>query len=276
MSIASEITRLEGAKSSLKNKLNSLNDAQHQITDETIDEYGDFLDTILDDYKTCDAIADEILMSSIDIPNTPILQLVGSLNNGNTYDSNISYWENLINNTNISISNSSWDNKTLVFNGNNTEFNSGVAQSSLSNGYTIALRIKPDKWDSNNGIIGLHYANNTGICGIQCYQNNITYQHYNNGAIRLALSDIPVNTWNTIIITYNSSNNLVKFINNGSLKGSVTAVLKPNSNVIIGRAGNTTDSFRYFKGNMSHLIIYDRLLNDNEIENLNNYIQNTV
>ena len=46
MSIASEITRLQNAKSVLKTKLNAKNDAQHQIDDETIDEYGNFVDSI--------------------------------------------------------------------------------------------------------------------------------------------------------------------------------------------------------------------------------------
>ena len=46
MSIASEITRLQGAKNTLKTKLNAKNDAQHQIDDETLDEYGDFVDSI--------------------------------------------------------------------------------------------------------------------------------------------------------------------------------------------------------------------------------------
>lgn len=46
MSIASEITRLQNAKSTLKTKLNAKNDEQHQITNETIDEYGDFVDSI--------------------------------------------------------------------------------------------------------------------------------------------------------------------------------------------------------------------------------------
>lgn len=46
MSIASEITRLQNAKNTLKTKLNARNDNQHQIDDETIDEYGDFVDSI--------------------------------------------------------------------------------------------------------------------------------------------------------------------------------------------------------------------------------------
>lgn len=46
MSIASEISRLQSAKNTLKTKLNAKNDNEHQITDETLDEYGDFVDTI--------------------------------------------------------------------------------------------------------------------------------------------------------------------------------------------------------------------------------------
>ena len=46
MSVASEITRLQNAKASLKSSINAKTDAQHQITDETIDEYSDFVDSI--------------------------------------------------------------------------------------------------------------------------------------------------------------------------------------------------------------------------------------
>lgn len=46
MSLNSEITRLQNAKATLKTKLNARNDNQHQIDDETIDEYGAFVDSI--------------------------------------------------------------------------------------------------------------------------------------------------------------------------------------------------------------------------------------
>lgn len=46
MSLNTEITRIENAKTTLKTKLNSRNDNQHQITNELIDEYGDFVDSI--------------------------------------------------------------------------------------------------------------------------------------------------------------------------------------------------------------------------------------
>lgn len=46
MSIANEIERLQTAKETLKTKLNAKNDSEHQITNELISEYGDFVDNI--------------------------------------------------------------------------------------------------------------------------------------------------------------------------------------------------------------------------------------
>jgi len=46
MSVASEITRLQNAKASLKSSINAKTDQQHQITNETIDHYSDFVDSI--------------------------------------------------------------------------------------------------------------------------------------------------------------------------------------------------------------------------------------
>lgn len=66
MSIASEITRLQGAKNTLKTKLNAKNDAQHQITNETIEEYGDFVDSISSgggDTSDATALQSDILSS---------------------------------------------------------------------------------------------------------------------------------------------------------------------------------------------------------------------
>lgn len=46
MSIASEITRLQNAKAALKTSINAKTDSSHQIDDETLDEYSDFVDSI--------------------------------------------------------------------------------------------------------------------------------------------------------------------------------------------------------------------------------------
>lgn len=46
MSVATEITRLQNAKDDLKTSINAKTDSSHQITNETIDEYSDFVDSI--------------------------------------------------------------------------------------------------------------------------------------------------------------------------------------------------------------------------------------
>ena len=46
MSVNSEITRISGAKTSLKTKINALNDSQHQIANETLEDYSGFVDSI--------------------------------------------------------------------------------------------------------------------------------------------------------------------------------------------------------------------------------------
>ena len=46
MSVASELTRIKGAKNDLKTSINAKTDSEHQITNETIDEYADFIDSI--------------------------------------------------------------------------------------------------------------------------------------------------------------------------------------------------------------------------------------
>ena len=46
MSVATEITRIQNAKEDLKTSINAKNDSSHQITNETIDDYSDFVDAI--------------------------------------------------------------------------------------------------------------------------------------------------------------------------------------------------------------------------------------
>lgn len=46
MSVVTEIERLQTAKETLKTKINAKNDSEHQITNELISEYGNFVDSI--------------------------------------------------------------------------------------------------------------------------------------------------------------------------------------------------------------------------------------
>ena len=46
MSVASEITRLQNAKASLKSSINAKTDSSHQIANETLEDYAGFVDSI--------------------------------------------------------------------------------------------------------------------------------------------------------------------------------------------------------------------------------------
>lgn len=68
MSIASEITRLQSAKSALKTAINAKTDAQHQIGNETISDYASFVDTI----QTGGSSAGEFKVKTVDYDGTVI------------------------------------------------------------------------------------------------------------------------------------------------------------------------------------------------------------
>lgn len=161
MSIASEITRLQSAKNTLKTKLNAKNDAQHQITNETLDEFGDFVD---------------------------------SIPTGITPTGTISITEN----GTVDVSNFA-NAEVNVSGGKNTQFIvSTSAYNTTTYYYKTGLKITVGKTGTYKITWKVRRENTNGISGSQIYINNVAYgtaietwqydTYYKNGSETQALS----------------------------------------------------------------------------------------
>jgi len=232
--------------------------------------------TTLEDYETCNQLAFEILGLGEMPTSGLLLKLVGSLNDGSSYNSSNTKWVNLVNNSSINITGSSWDDNSLVFNGSNTQFDTGILQSTLTAGYTFIFRIKPTNWNNYRGLFGLHGGSRQGIVGLQYQDGNIVYSNKpdSNANISFSSNLLSINNWHTVVCSYDGRYSYISIDgkNIGTTSNAVT--LSGMNNLIVGRAFNSND--RYFKGNMSHAILYNRVLSSSEIYKVMNYINNTI
>lgn len=186
-------------------------------------------------------------------------------------------WSDDITNKQITIKNGSVANdNSIVFNGVNTEFDTGVAQQEMVGGYTIVLRINPQDWSNNRGVCGIHTETSNGlvgIAGLQYVDGVIGFAHAGSGGVKISLTpdDLPVNNWSTFIITSDGNNRCVAYIN-GEIVGTSEnhGILRPHGNLIIGKGH--TNSNRFFKGSMSHFVLYNRVLTENEVKKVNAYV----
>lgn len=207
-----------------------------------------------------------------------VLNLVGAANNGTSFTSGLTKWIDTQTHKSISITSPSWDvsNKVLSFNGTTTQFNTGIAQSTLEKGYTIITRLIPTQWNNFRGIYGLHIGGTGGINGFQWFaSDNINYSHGLNTVIVVNQAvELPVNQYAIIMTTYNAETRKYSVYINNKLIGTQTEQLHGVDNLIVGKAYNASD--RYFKGYMSHFIVYDREVTDDERNELIKYINDTI
>ena len=160
-----------------------------------------------------------------------------------------------------------------MFNGTSTEFNTGIPQADLAEGFSIIMRIKTTEWGNYRGLFGLHTAN-TGIVGFQHENNNLVFQLLNGSSIAIPATSVPINIWSTVAITCSAEGNTNVYINNILVATKALGAVKPLNNLIIGRAF-TGYIDRFFKGKMSHLFIIKGDLLAGEIEDINDYIKGT-
>lgn len=160
-----------------------------------------------------------------------------------------------------------------MFNGTSTEFNTGIPQADLAEGFSIIMRIKPTEWGNYRGLFGLHSSSNTGIVGLQYENGNLVFNLLNGSSIAIPATSVPINIWSTVAITCSAEGNTNVYINNILVATKTLGAVKPLNNLIIGRA--FAGSNRFFKGKMSHLFIVKGALLAGEIEDINDYIKGT-
>lgn len=233
--------------------------------------------TVLNDYETCLALAKTILG---DIKTNPIskgllLSLECKQNNISDTSTGVICIDGVTSKS-ITVSNAIINQDySIRFNGSSTEFNSGIAQSSLTNGYTIIVRIKPEEWKNYRGVYGLHTGSN-GIVGFQYGDGAISCGHIGgSGSLSASTAQIPINAWSTVAVTYDGASYAQMYVN-GDLISATESIgsIIANGNLIFGKAFNDTN--RFFKGDISHCLVYNRALAKSEIQAVTSYIYNSA
>lgn len=187
-----------------------------------------------------------------------------------------STWIDEINGKTISITNGSVTDNTMCFNGY-TEFDTGISHSQLVNGYTIITRINPSSWGNYKGIAGLHGGNpGKGLVVLQ-YENGDIKSGNIDGTISqigttIKSNQLPTNTWNIATVTYDKATGYgVAYVNKEEISRSGSyGSLTPFGNLIAGKAYASSE--RYYRGYMSHFLVYDRALTSEEISEVIDYI----
>lgn len=194
---------------------------------------------------------------------------------GKSIISDNTLWVDSNNNTTKTLTNATIDSEdgSVIFNGVSTLLNTGISQSSLVNGYTIAIRLFPDDWSNYRGVWGIHYGSNYG-CAMQANSgtNGIDIFHHNHpDHINISYEKLVPNRWHTLVFSYSKTGKGMVVID-GILEYEIDTYgeLLPYNYLVIGRGHESSD--RYYKGKISNCIVYDKGLTKEEMLELDNYM----
>lgn len=102
---------------------------------------------------------------------------------------------------------------------------------------------------NNSGTVGMVYGNNSGTFTSQQFVS----------------SNHPANTWKQYVFTYSTTNGSVGYINGSSIGNNSSTLFGGNyGNFEIGQ-GFTTDSVRSFRGRISIVRLYQKVLSASEV-----------
>lgn len=152
------------------------------------------------------------------------------------------------------------------FNGSSSLITTTLPQSLLATA-SFSCWIYPITSSNYKGLFGYHNSTQGGIVGLQAV-NGSWYFGFYTPINNIQIGDIPIvlNTWQHIVCIMSPTSLLVYV--NGVLFKQVTHSLTfvPLGNLFIGRSFG--ESNRYFIGHVSNFLIYNRVLNEQEVNNI--------
>lgn len=196
-------------------------------------------------------------------------------NTGNGHDNSTTIWKDLSGNGNdLKLSNfgnnekSGWSDYAINFDGVDDFGTISTISQYLQGDVTISTRIYSKAANNYRGIYGNHVGTNYGVSGILAqYQENLMRIGYNGNIV-----DIPYDyvTNKEITLTVQMGTNIgTKVYINGKLVGEIKTdsnPIQPETEFWIGKSYNSAE--RYFLGTMNNFLIYNRLLTENEINEI--------
>ncbi len=232
------------------------------------------------EYDQCVLLTENILGKEIVYKQNPVtdgllMNLLSNKNNGTTFLANTTTWVDTYNSTSNSFPNITWNSsdKSAVF-GGSTTCTTNINCSTLAKGYTMVFRFKGatdighegcllgnNGWNTDRGFRGMYYNKN----------GYWWWTHRTTDGVTIPLSKLPKGSYHTVAVTYNASTAETIFYIENELYTGATMVMKTGSDaLLIGK------EYKNYKGNLSHCIIYNRVLTDTERTLVYDYINKTI
>jgi hypothetical protein len=210
------------------------------------------------------------MLNKIISPEIEILTngLLVNLNAGdtNSYVGGGATWTNLVDNTNYTISNGTFDSEdggSIVFNGSSTFVSIGTPLSSGTN-YTKESWVKASVVTGSRNIL-------SSASNVFWISAGTLYGGVDNSYQLVSSSSFPVDVWTHVVLTFNDTTNTMTMYINGSQVAQNTSVTQSyiGENLRIGSHFFGGSPVSFWNGNISQVRVYNIELSSTEV--LQNY-----
>lgn len=234
-----------------------------------------------DEYAQALLLSENILGREIVYKQNPVtdgllMNLLSNKNSGTSFLSTTNSWTDTYNSTVNAFTDITWNStdKSAVFNGSSTICTTNIDCATLAKGYTMVFRFNPSTSIGHEGCL---FGNNgwktdRGFRGMYYNRNGYWWwTHRTNDGVTIPLSKLPKGSYHTVIVTHNGTNGYTTFyIENELYTGFTMAMKTASAPMRIGK------EYKNYKGNLSHCIIYNRVLTDTERTLVYDYVTKTI